>query len=171
MNTISATSKSGKMTITNIILIVTVVMTGLIAGLFYAYSCSVNPGLHRMDDRGYLSAMQNINRAILNPVFFMSFMGTLVLLPLSTILHYGKPGFWWLLIAAVVYAIGVFGVTMAANVPLNDMLDKLDLKNASAERLAEYRGQFEETWNRWHGVRTWAGVVSFVVVALNLKNI
>src|SRR4029079_3674587 len=134
----------------NIILIVTIVMTGLIAGLFYAYSCSVNPGLHRMDDRGYLSAMQNINRAILNPVFFMSFMGTLVLLPLSTILYWGKPGFWWLLIAAVVYAIGVFGVTIAANVPLNDMLDKLDLKNASFEELRNFRGQFEETWNKWN---------------------
>ena len=167
MSTISVNPKTGKMTIVNIILVVTVVMTGLIAGLLYAYSCAINPGLHLLDDAGYLKAMQSIDRAILNPVFFMSFMGTLILLPLSTILHYGQPvKFWLLLIASVIYIIGSFGVTIAGNVPLNDMLDKVDLKSASVEQLSAIRAKFEGPWNSLHAVRTWANVVSLVLVVV-----
>ena len=54
------------------------------AGLFYAYACSVNPGLGRLPDTGYLAAMQSINRAILNPFFLLVFMGALIILPLGT---------------------------------------------------------------------------------------
>lgn len=72
----------------SIILIAAITATALIAGLFYAYSCSVNIGLGRLPDREYLAAMQNINSAILNPLFFLSFMGTLILMPLSAWLNY-----------------------------------------------------------------------------------
>jgi uncharacterized membrane protein len=40
---------------------------GLIAGLFYAYACSVMPGLADADDRTVIDAMQQINEAIENP--------------------------------------------------------------------------------------------------------
>src|SRR5688572_10813811 len=110
------------MTFPTIVLIVTGTTTGLIAGLFYAYSCSINPGLGRLPDEAYLTAMQSINKAILNPVFFISFMGTLILLPLCTYLHYRQPvspKFILLLIATALYLVGVFGVTIFGNVPLN----------------------------------------------------
>jgi uncharacterized membrane protein len=41
--------------------------TGLMAGLYYAYAYSVMLGLSRTDDRTFVSAMQQINVAILNP--------------------------------------------------------------------------------------------------------
>ena len=111
--------------LSTVILIITATATALIAGLFYAWSCSVVPGLARLNDAEYLASFQAMNRAILNPVFFASFMGTLVLLPLCTYLHYtpGSVRFMLLLAASILYAVGVFGVTMAGNVPLNDMLD------------------------------------------------
>ena len=43
------------------------ITTGLMAGLYYAYACSVMPGLSRTDDRTFVSAMQQINVAIINP--------------------------------------------------------------------------------------------------------
>ena len=55
--------------------------TGLMAGLYYAYAISVMLGLSMTDDRTFLSAMQQINVAILNPWFFVSFFGALVSLP------------------------------------------------------------------------------------------
>ena len=79
------------MTTTNIILTIAATTTALIAGLLYAYSCSVNIGLGRLADAEYISAMQSINKAIQNPLFFISFMGTLLLLPLCTYLNYGQP--------------------------------------------------------------------------------
>lgn len=151
----------------SLILIATALASGLIAGLFYSYSCSVNPGLGALPDEGYLAAMQSINRAILNPVFFLSFMGTLILLPLSTYQHFGaSQRFYWLVAATVVYAIGTFGVTIFGNVPLNDALDKVNLTSSSAQELAQYRLRFEIPWNRLHAVRTVASIVSFAMVLI-----
>ncbi|MEE1944048.1 DUF1772 domain-containing protein [Pedobacter sp. KR3-3] len=151
------------------ILAITTIACGLIAGLFYSYSCSVNPGLKTLTDFGYLSAMQAINRAILNPVFFCSFMGALVLLPLSTYFSYTpapSTRFWLLLSASILYIVAVFGVTAFGNVPLNDALDKFDLSTATPEALAKQRALFETSWNALHAIRTWASAGSFVLTVL-----
>ncbi len=68
-------------TLPNIILVFTATTTALIAGLFYAWSCSVTLGLARLPDTVYIAFMQATNKAILNPVFFISFIGTAILLP------------------------------------------------------------------------------------------
>ncbi|MBO9613607.1 MAG: DUF1772 domain-containing protein [Dyadobacter sp.] len=155
------------MTTINLFLLAAALASGLIAGLFYSYSCSVNPGLGALSDSHYLAAMQSINRAILNPVFFASFMGTLLLLPLSTYQHFGTGNRFYLLLGAtLVYSIGTFGVTVAGNVPLNEALDKINLTGASAQELAAHRLRFEIPWNRLNTIRTCASVLSFVLVLL-----
>lgn len=152
-----------------LILALTTIACGLIAGLFYSYSCSVNPGLKALNDFGYLSAMQAINRAILNPTFFCSFIGTLILLPLSTYFSYTPAPslrFWFLLSASLLYIIAVFGVTALGNVPLNDALAKFDLGTATPEQLAKQRALFETSWNAWHALRTWASIACFSLTAI-----
>lgn len=159
---------SKHMSAATISLFLAIVALALITGLWYAYSCSVNWGLGKLPDKEYLSAMQSINREILNPLFFATFMGTLLLLPISTWLNYHTPSprFLLLVIASLLYAIGVFGVTMACNVPLNNGLDALDLNTALPEELQHYRSAFEQPWNRWHTVRTWASFAAFVLVVI-----
>jgi uncharacterized membrane protein len=157
------------MTFANITLVAAAFTTALIAGLFYAYSCSVNPGLGKLSDANYLSAMQSINREILNPVFFMSFMGTLILLPLSTWLQYSNPApvrFYLLLGATLIYGVGTFGVTIFGNVPLNNALDAFHLQSASPEALSEQRTLFEKPWNQLHGIRTVANAIALILVLL-----
>lgn len=142
-------------------------LSGLIAGLFYAYSCSVNPGLGRLSDREYLRAMQSINRAILNPIFFITFLGTFIIIPTTCIVYWNKHGFdsscGMLIAASLVYGIGVFGVTIRANVPLNNMLDKMDL-TAGAGHFAKWRTDFEKPWNRYHSIRTVMNMIAFMLV-------
>lgn len=150
-----------------IILGTTTVTTALVAGLLFGYSCSVNPGLNRLPDASYLAAMQSINRAIQNPLFFLIFLGTLVLLPLSTWVQYSQPSttrFWLLLLASIVYGIGVFGVTAVGNVPLNEALDAVDLANGSSTELATLRSAFEQPWNRLHSLRTGAALATLILV-------
>lgn len=155
------------MTTINLFLLFSALASGLIAGLFYSYSCSVNPGLGALSDSDYLAAMQSINRAILNPVFFFSFIGTLLLLLVSTYQHFGTGSRFYILVAAtLVYAIGTFGVTVAGNVPLNDALDKINLTATSSQELAAHRLRFEVPWNKLHAVRTWASILSFILVLL-----
>lgn len=155
---------------TNIILIITAATTSLIAGLFYAYSCSVNIGLGRLPDREYLAAMQSINSAIQNPLFFFSFLGTLLLLPLSTYLNYHQPlllRFFLLLAASLVYTIGVFGVTIFGNVPLNEALANFNLEHASVKNIYDQRVRFEQPWLLFHQIRTIASVVCLILVIIS----
>ena len=155
--------------LTKIIFVTTATTTGLIAGLLYAYSCSVNLGLGRLSDAAYLTAMQSINKAILNPFFFFSFLGTALLLPICTYFQYNKlltDCFWYLLGATLVYLIGVLGVTMFGNVPLNDKLEAFSIETASIENLKSMRSEFETSWNNFHFIRTLAAIVSFVLVIL-----
>lgn len=143
--------------------------SGLMAGLFFAYACSVNPGLGRLSDAGYLAAMQSINRAILNPVFLLVFTGTALLLPVSAYRIFERPAslpFYLLLAASILYVVGVFGLTMICNVPLNDRLDAFNLSAASPEALARMRTAFEDPWNAWNLVRTIAAILAFLVAAM-----
>jgi uncharacterized membrane protein len=157
------------MSFANMALLAAAFTAALIAGLFYSYACSVNWGLARLTDAGYLAAMQSINREILNPLFFMSFMGTIILLPISTWLQYSNPApmrFYFLLAATLVYAVGTFGVTMMGNVPLNNMLDAFHIQSASPEALHQQRELFEEPWNKLHSIRTIANALALILVLL-----
>lgn len=161
--------KSLEMTIQNILLAITAVLTALIAGLFYAYSCSVNIGLAKLSDSQYIAAMQSINREIQNPVFFISFMGTLLMLPISTFVQYKDGtmnGFWLLLTATILYCIGTFGVTIVGNVPLNEALDKFSLQSVTILQITEARTRFEIPWNRYHTIRTIASIIALLLVII-----
>lgn len=148
-----------------VLLVITAVLTALIAGLFYAYSCSVVLGLGKLSDVEYLKAMQSINREILNPVFFMSFMGTAVLLPISAFFLRGQqPVFIFLLLAALAYLIGVFGVTVAGNVPMNEQLDQFNISGSPAEAIKQMRENFEARWNFLNNIRTFFSVITVILV-------
>lgn len=158
------------MSVHSIIVLVTAFFLALMAGVFYAFSCSVNPGLNKLPANEYLRAMQLINRAILNPAFLVPFITTTILLPVSAWLAYrnGMSGqFYLFLAAALIYAIGAFGVTVAGNVPLNEMLDKTDLISVDVEDL---RVRFEIPWNKLHAIRTASMVISLILVLAGLVH-
>lgn len=153
------------MTFSESLLAFTAIITGLIAGLFYSWSCGITQGLGNLPDTSYLAAFQSVNREILKPWFFLSFLGTVLLLPVSSWLCYRghhQTSFIFLLIASVLYIIGVFGVTMAGNVPLNEMIDKTNLQSISVESAAELRTTFESKWNRLNNVRTLCAIAALV---------
>ncbi|MCE7993008.1 MAG: DUF1772 domain-containing protein [Roseivirga sp.] len=147
--------------------------TGLSAGLFYAWSVSVIPGTKRMADQSYLEAMQQINRAILNPGFFAIFFGALLLMLWSSYLEFKAdigPSFFFTLAALIVYLAGTVGVTAAGNVPLNEALDLIELNKLGASELKATRQAYELKWNRLHNVRTVFSVISFVLLLLAIRN-
>lgn len=155
----------------NIILVLTVTATALIAGLFYAWSCSVMLGFAKLPDKEFISVMQKTNRAILNPVFFAAFLGAPILLPISTIFHYNQPlRFWFLLAGTVIYLVGTFGVTMFGNVPLNNILDRFNLESATAEEIVLQRTDFEGRWNDLNTIRTISSTLAVVLLVIACLN-
>ena len=152
--------------------IAVVLLTGLVAGLFYSYACSVTGALAKLPDKEYIVTFQSINTAILNGWFFASFMGSLIFLPLATWLSYrtdGEVAFGLLLSATVLYAIGVFGVTLFGNVPLNNMIARFDVDTATPKDILSLRERFETPWNNLNLIRTVAAILSFLLAVLSIK--
>lgn len=138
------------------------ITTGLMAGLYYAYAYSVMPGLSRTDDRTFVSAMQQINVAIINPWFFICFFGALVFTVLAAVLHLrgdGRGVLPWIAAALVLY-VATLVITIGFNVPLNDELAAAGDPDRTAD-LAAVRERFEAVWVRWNIARAVACTAAF----------
>jgi uncharacterized membrane protein len=154
-----------EISIKSIILFGAVVLTGLSAGLFYAWSVSVIPGTQKVVASTYLETMQSINRAILNPAFFLIFFGSITFLGIGSIyqFHANKITFWIMLTASIFYLAGTVGVTALGNVPLNNQLDVLNLGEMTSNNIQKFRTFYEINWNRLHLIRTVFAIASFVL--------
>lgn len=151
------------------LLIITTILTALVAGLFYGYSVSVNGALGRLRDGEYIRAVQQITIVIQNPLFFLIFMGPLVLLPIVTFLSWDANDplqFYLLLASTLVYISGSFILTIAGNLPYSERLGKLDVARASIAELATARLGYEKPWNAMHTVRTIASVASATLLVI-----
>ena len=147
-----------------------IMLTGLSAGLFYAWSVSVIPGTLKVPDMAYLQTMQSINKAILNPGFFLIFFGSLFLLLLASINEFksNQVSFSLVLIALVSYLIGTLGITAFGNVPLNNQLETLDLTSISSVEAHQFRQSYETKWNRLNHIRAGFSILSFLFATLAL---
>ncbi|MFJ6854214.1 DUF1772 domain-containing protein [Streptomyces sp. NPDC091271] len=148
------------------VLLAATLSAGLMAGLFAAFAYAVMPGLARSSDRTLVEAMQGINKAILNPVFMLPFMGAIPLLGLAVVLAWrgqGRPALAWLIAALVLYLVA-FAVTGGVNVPLNDELARAG-DPGHAGHLATVRADFENKWVTWNIVRALLHTAAFACLA------
>ena len=159
-------------TLENTAIIALVLLTGLSAGLCFTWTNAVTPGIGRLDDLGYLQSFQQMNRTILNPVFFVVFFGPFFLNLISIYLFKSNSShlLWLLILAGVLYFFGVLVVTVFGNVPLNEMLDKTDLGIASIDEIRQLREKFEVKWNRLHSIRTFTSIISFLLLIISLSQ-
>ncbi|GAA5141390.1 DUF1772 domain-containing protein [Nocardioides marinquilinus] len=132
------------------ILLAAAVASGLQAGTYYTWASGVMPGLARVDDRTFVHAMQQMNVAIVNPVFMATFIGAPLLAALGLAVADGPARPW--VIAGLVLAASTAITTIAVNVPLNDALAAAGPVDRIAD-LAAVRADFESTWVRWNVVR------------------
>jgi uncharacterized membrane protein len=155
------------MTLANVVLIAAGTLTGLFAGLLYAFSVAVVPALRAIKGTAHVSAAQSINLKIINPVFMLSFLGPVVLLPLAAFLHRDTPQFGPLVAASILDIIGAVGVTVAGNVPLNNKLDKIDVSTLSEAEADQIRNEYQgpgSPWMRFHAIRTLVATAATAIV-------
>ena len=137
---------------------------GLQAGTYYTWASGVMPGLARVDDRTFVHAMQQMNIAIVNPVFLATFLGAPALAAVGVAVSGGPARPW--AIAALVLAIGTVAITGGGNIPLNNAIDAAGDIDTIPD-LAAVRADFETAWVRWNIARcfTSAGALGCLLVA------
>lgn len=153
-----------------IALVLATMTIGAMTGVFGLFANTIMPGLGKTDDRTFVRAFQQIDRAIVNPLFMAFFFGALVLTGLAGALHLdaaGRRALPWIAIAFVLYLVVVV-VTVAVNVPLNDTIksagdpDRID-------DLARVRREFrEDRWRAFNWVRVVLTTSAFALLCVAL---
>jgi uncharacterized membrane protein len=154
-----------------LVLLATTLTTGLMAGLYFAFSVAVMPGLAEASDRTFVETMQRVNSAILNGWFSLAFGGALILGAVSVALHWrgeGRPALPWIIAGVVLYAASLF-ITMGLNVPLNDQLANAGAP-ARIRDLAAVRERFESTWVHWTVARTLTSTAALGCLAWAMRT-
>jgi uncharacterized membrane protein len=142
--------------------------TGIIGGLFFAFSTFIMTALGRTGPVHGILAMNSINATILRSFFMPVFSGTTLtsaLLALIGIVHWREPGAPAMLAGGVIYVIGMFVCTMVFNVPRNNALMKADPNSADGAALW---ARYLKEWTFWNHVRTIASVVATVLFTVAL---
>lgn len=142
--------------------------TGLVAGVFCAFSTFVMKGLAELPPAQGVAAMKAINVTALRPAFMLVFAGSAVLcavIAVVTFVLWPDEGTVELLLGSALYLFGSFGVTIVANVPRNDTLMKLDAGTAEA---AAYWPEYVREWTVWNHVRMVASGAAALAYVLAL---
>ena len=153
-----------------IILALAIILTGLMAGIFFTWSNAVKPGIGKLSDIEYLRALQSMNRVILNNAFKIIFLGAIIVVALVPVFYfnlYPKNIFWLFVFTLVIYWIGVFGVTVSGNIPLNEILDKTNLESITSEEIKTLRKSIEVKWNNFNIIRCISSAITFLILIIS----
>jgi uncharacterized membrane protein len=146
----------------------TLLLTGAVAGVFFAYSVSVMIGLDAIRPEQAIAAMRSINDKIQNAVFLATFLLTPVAAAVTgvllLVLGQRTPGIVFFL-AAAVYVVGALVPSFAVNIPMNDTLDAA---RPSAAEAARVWSDYSSRWTLWNHVRTVSSLTSVGLAGLGL---
>lgn len=155
------------MSLENAVLVAGGVLAGLHAGLLYDFSVDVVPAMRKLKPKAHIEMFQAIDKTITNALFFPSFFGPIILLPLAAFLLRDTPQFGWLLAASAIQIVFCNGATVVGNLPLNAELAKVDTSKISEAEAEKIRREFQgpgSKWMRFHTVRTLAGTTAMALV-------
>lgn len=152
-----------------VLVLLGVLGTGLVAGVFCGFSTFVMRGLSALPPAQGVAAMHAINRAAVTTAFMLVFAGAAVLCAMIAVVTFVV----WpderkteLLLGSALYLSGSFGLTLVANVPRNEALAALEPGTPEA---ASYWPAYVREWTRWNHVRTLASAAASVIYVLALS--
>jgi uncharacterized membrane protein len=152
------------------LVIATLIGSGVIGGVFFAFSSFTMKSLARLPSPDGIAAMQSINVVVLNRSFLGTFMGTAaisLLLIVLSLMQWSTEASPFILTGAVLYLVGTFVVTIAGNVPLNN---RLAAASASDENAASLWEHYLERWTQFNTLRTIAAVAAALALTLGLMG-
>ncbi|GAA3857722.1 DUF1772 domain-containing protein [Saccharothrix violaceirubra] len=125
----------------------------MMAGVFFAFSAMVMPGLRRTDPEVGLAAMRAINIAVVNPWFVSLFLGTGAVSAVAAFTDGGLA-----ITGAVLYALGGYVLTFAYHIPRNNALER--------EATSDYWSKYLNEWVPWNHARAGGSLAAAIVFLL-----
>ena len=153
--------------LTTIAVILALLGSALIGGVFFAFSSFIMKALARVPSSEGIAAMQSINVVVLNPTFLGTFMGTAAISLAVAVMAANDWGSAsaFLLAGSVLYIAGTFLVTALGNVPLND---RLAAASATDPEAAELWQHYLDRWTKLNTVRTVAAALAALSFTVGL---
>lgn len=151
----------------DVVLIASVVATGLVAGLLFGWAVSVMPGLRASDENAYLSTFRAMDSAIVSNAYFITaFIGAPLLTLVALLLHIGDGARLVWIVAALVLSLGTVAITRVVHLPLNAQVQA----GAVDGDVALVRQRFESRWVPWNVVRTVTSTAALACLAIALVS-
>ncbi len=145
---------------------VLIVMTGLMAGIYFTFSVVIMRSLTALAPQEGAKTMNKINEVIVKtaflPLFFISSIAHIALLIWSVIAYEG-PAFLLIGGGAAVYTAGMLLVTVFGNVPLNNKLKATEMDET---QLVAMWTEYLHKWTLFNHVRTVSCTASLTLLAL-----
>ena len=150
----------------DILLWFSAIASGLMAGLYFAFSAFIMRAFAGIDRGTGVAAMNAINRVILRspfmPLFLGSSLSSLALVAIG-FAQPGEPGAAAMAAGGGLYFLGMFVVTVVCNVPLNNALAATD---PASEEEARVWSDFLARWTCWNHLRTIASTAALALFIL-----
>jgi uncharacterized membrane protein len=152
-------------------LILLILFTGLMAGIYFAFSVFIMKALGQLPPTNGAQAMNKINDVIVNTGFLPLFFGSTLWyagLVIWTITDWQGQASVLFIISALIYIIGMFFVTAFGNVPLNNQLKSLEDRNGELE---DFWNVYLRTWLNLNHIRTLSCISSCTLLILGFMQL
>ena len=156
----------------DVTLVLSTLLCSLVAGFLFSYAIVVMPGIKQLDDKQFIKTFQVTDRVIQDnhPLFLLVWVGSAIALIACAAVGFANlqgVDFILLLLAIVIYLVGVQVATIVIHLPLNNKLQTLDIELMTHAELKAARLGFESRWNRSNEIRTAiACTVSMILIVL-----
>ncbi|ROS77090.1 putative membrane protein [Cellulomonas sp. PhB143] len=151
-----------------LVVLLAIVGSGVVAGVFFAFSAVVVPGLREGSPALGAAAMRAANRAAVRwPLMALLFGTGLLCLLAPFVVGAGNssdgPVLGWVVAGSVLYLVGAIVVTVAGNVPLNRRLAALDVPGSR-----EYWPRYAERWSARNDLRAAGSAAACLLLLVSL---
>ena len=156
---------------TSTLLSLAAISTGLMAGIYFAFSSFVMPAFKNIEEKQAIAAMTSINDTILRSWFMPLFFGSSII---SAILLFSiwtqsySPNSNLIIFACITYLTGMLLCTAIFNVPLNKALAKAGAANLESH--ITWSG-YLKNWTFWNHVRMIASLFSCIIFTYALTQV
>lgn len=137
--------------------------SAIMAGVYFAFSCFIMQAFNKLSASQAVASMNVINVTIVRSVFMPIFFGSTIvslLLIIAATFHWSETGSAIMMLAGLVYFIGMFICTAIFNVPLNNRLASLE---PDSENLNKIWSHYFQTWTNWNHLRAVSSLVTCIV--------